>query len=483
MNQYYQQSLYLDIKDLCYFLIKKTVIVFIVGFVLAAAFVGYKYSSYLKSINTLNNMSIFDASNKLNNETDVEFSERVRNLNHAKDLINSIDVLNNQIENQRIYVSDSVYMQINSEKEAVTTANLLVKTNDSNINGSDLALVTTYQQYILSGEYLTELSEELGINQGYLLELIRVDYKTSSNIISNVDVVEKNNVGVISLTVIGTSTELTDKIMDTVIESVYSKCLEYNNTMPPHSVSVAARQSSYLVDNTTRDRQINVTNRFETLQQQIANFDKSLDVVANNLGINKSSLYSLYSFNDYEVNKPSFTFYSAFKYSILGFFIGVVIILMIYVVIYIFDKKFSTQACFFCRFSIVKKIGVVKPTYKRTRFERYIDIMSGDDNKLSYESSNALMSSNIKNLTKGMNKICLTGTAEYIKKCELVKSLGLDVEVKDNFFTDPNSLGNISEYDGIILVEQRHYSDCRLIAEELKLIENANIRLIGAIVI
>ena len=82
-----------------------------------------------------------------------------------------------------------------------------------------------------------------------------------------------------------------------------------------------------------------------------------------------------------------------------------------------------------------------------------------------------------------MNKVLFTGTAETTKIEKLVKDLGLKFDVKASVFDDPGCLETISEYDGIIIVEQRNYSDCSLIAEELKLIENVNTKLIGAIVI
>ena len=40
-----------------------------------------------------------------------------------------------------------------------------------------------------------------------------------------------------------------------------------------------------------------------------------------------------------------------------------------------------------------------------------------------------------------------------------------------------------ADYDGIIIVEQRQYSKCKLVEEEIKMIENAHAKLIGAIIL
>lgn len=481
MNQNSQQPIILDIKDLIFVLLKKIWIIILSGVVFALLIIGFKYYSFIKSSQNNDDLSVLDISNKLSGESDVDFLDRVHNVNHAKDLINNIDVFNFQIENQRTYVSDSVFMQINSENEAVTTANLIIQINDTNITGSDLALVSSYQQYILSGEYLDSLADELGIKQGYLTELIKVEYKTANNVINANDNTE--NVGIISLTVIGTTTDLTNRIMDIIIDSAISKCEEYNKTMPSHTISVAARQSTYLVDNNTRDRQINVTNRFESLQQQITNFDKALDGVANSLGLSKSSLYAYYSFDDSEISSSSFSTRSVIKYSLVGFVLGSILVLLYISFDYLFNKKFSTQACFFCRFNGLKNLGVVKPDYKRSRYIRFIDIKSGDDNELSPDKYNVLLSANIKNTINGMNKVLITGTADISKIRDLIMKLGIIADVKDSIFVNPECLEKIKDYDGIILVEQRNYSDCKKIAEEIRFIENANIKLIGAVVL
>jgi hypothetical protein len=93
------------------------------------------------------------------------------------------------------------------------------------------------------------------------------------------------------------------------------------------------------------------------------------------------------------------------------------------------------------------------------------------------------MSANVKNLTSGMDKVLFTGTADTEKVKELVKALNIKADVKASIFEDPSCLESIADYDGIILVEQRDYSDRKLIAEELELISNADTKLIGAIVL
>lgn len=476
-----KQPMVLDIKDLLYVLLKKSIVILLVGVVMACALFSYKMMSRSNTNSTDNSIDLFDISNKLEGESDVNYSERVLDVERAKDIINCIDVLKKQIENNRKYVSDSVFMQIDSENEAVSTASFLISINGSQKNRSDIALVSTYRQYILSGEYLTELSKETGINQGYLTELVSVSYDNSSIVVNTNE--DPGYVGVVTVSVIGPTVEFTDKVLDSVLDSVENISFEMNNAVVSHSISFATRQSSYRVDSSTRDKQINITNRFESLQQQINNYDKSLETIASKYGVEKSRWYAYFSFNDLSsVDKPS-SMKSVVKYTLLGFILGVFIACVIITLKYVFSNKFSTQANFFCRYHSVKKIGVVKPQYKRNNFVVLIDKKSGDDDNLSLENSYRLLSANIKNITKEMGKVLFTGTADFNRIETLIKELGVDADVKASFFIDPACLESISDYDGVIIVEQRNYSDCRFVDEEIKLISNTNTELIGAIVI
>ena len=82
-----------------------------------------------------------------------------------------------------------------------------------------------------------------------------------------------------------------------------------------------------------------------------------------------------------------------------------------------------------------------------------------------------------------MDKVLVTGTADNSRIKNLVKDLGIKADVEDSFFIDPSTLGILSEYDGVIIIEQRDYSDCKDIAEEISLISNAHTHLIGAIIL
>ena len=477
MDSNTQQPIEIDFRDLLFVIIKKIGFVILAGIVFAGALFGYKLISNVKDANVL------DTSIMLEDETDTKYAERVLNVNRAEDIINSIDALNAQTEMQRTYVANSIIMQIDPLNEAVTTAQFVVIIDDSSANGMDKALVSSYWEDILSSDYLVNLSEELGTEQNYLKELVQVEYSSSSAVIVNNEG-SVGSVGTLTITVIGPVTDYTDKIMDCVIEEINSKYNEFNDTITNHTITLAARQSFYMVDNNTRDLQYNAANRFGSIQKQIETYDESLDKLVSELGVSsKESLYEYFSSDSVTGSGDSYSWGSAIKFAVIGLLGGAFIALLIVFVKYIFGKRFETQAKFFGRFSRVYKIGVAKPDGKRSGFSKLIDLKTGDDNELSAENSLKLMAANIKNLTSGMNKILVTGTADTSKIKVLLSELKIDADVKESIFADPTTLAQISEYDGVIIVEQRNYSDCKKVAEELSLIANTSTKLIGAIVI
>ena len=472
-----QQTIEINLKDLFYVILKKTGTIIFAGIVLAGVLFGYKYSVSSGDANLL------DTSVRLDNETDVQYSERILNVNRAEDIINSIDALNGQIENQRQYMTESVLMQIDAENEAYTTATFVVTIDDNATTGLDRALVSSYSQDITDGEYLIALANEFGTQSGYITELIKVEYATPNSVVINTSG-EAGSAGTVTISVVGPTTEYTDAIMNKILEEVDSKYIELNETMVSHTITLTGLQSSYKIDNGTRDLQYNAINRFEAVQKQISIYDDSLKEVASEIGLSdKNSLYEYFLFNKETDSKSTPSVNGALKYGIIGLAIGMFIAVTAVITNYIFSSKFSTQAKFFGRFPQLYRIGVAKPVQKRSWFVTRIDKKTGDDDAFSAENSYKLMSANIKNLTSGMNKVLFTGTADNNRVKDLVAQLNITADVKSSIFDDPACLEIISEYDGVIVVEQRCYSDCRLVSEEIKYITNADIKLIGAIII
>ena len=371
MDSNMHQTVETNIRDMFYAVIRRIIIVVLAGVVLASSFFTYKY------FQKANDENVLDTSKKYDNESDIDYSERILNVNRVEDTIHSIDTINQQINNQRQYVSDSILMQIDPMNEAVSSAQLLIIVDEKAPIGTGNALGSSYIQRLKNGEYLTSLSEDLDIEVGYIKELIGINFSESSSVFFDTE--ENNGSSVLlTITIIGTDTNLTDMILNEILDEANIVCSELNESAISHTANIVVKQSGYMFDNNTRDLQYNAANRFNVLQKQIDTYEESLDKLASKLGVaNKERLYSYFQYNVEENSKS--TLGSAIKYAIVGFVIGAFFVLLVIVVDYLFSKKFSTQAKFFGRFPNLRKIGIVKPMGKRSPLAVFIDRKTGDD--------------------------------------------------------------------------------------------------------
>lgn len=473
----------ISIKDLLYVILKKIGIILVVAVLLGGAFFAYKFFKKTQTSDVL------DTSVRLNGESDVHYQNRVQNVNRASDIVLAISKVNTQIENQRSYITDSVFMQINAENEYESTVQVVVTLNDSDSAGMDSTLISAYNVDIEAGDYLDEYASEIGVKAAYIKELLAFSfspYYSTSDTLDN----EVNRTISMYVKIKGPSQEFIDRVSDLVVDEFNNEHAELNKTVAPHSLSVIGVQKLVKVDSVTRDAQANQTARLETLQKQITNYNDSLNTIAKDLGLSgKDDLLS--HFEKKESGEPSLVngevstlskIKSSMKYGIIGFAAGFLFAAVVVFVFYVFAKKVATQAQFFNVFADVKKIGVLKPSAKRSKLVTSLDIKSDDDTPMSAENNKKLILANYENLT-GDKKILITGTGDKKAMGEAVKSIGLKGDFKPDIFSNPDILKTVSGYDGVVLIEQRKVSLYKNVAGEISLINNSGVGIVGAIII
>ena len=120
---------------------------------------------------------------------------------------------------------------------------------------------------------------------------------------------------------------------------------------------------------------------------------------------------------------------------------------------------------------------------KRSKFVTSLDIKSDDDTLMSAENNKKLILVNYENLTRDLKKVLITGTGDKKAASEAVKNIGLKGDFKPDVFSNPDLLKTVSEYDGVVIVEQRNVSLYKNVASEIDLISNAGVKIVGAIII
>ena len=167
----------------------------------------------------------------------------------------------------------------------------------------------------------------------------------------------------------------------------------------------------------------------------------------------------------------------------LGFAGGMVLVMLVLLLKYIFGSKIFTQTQFFNNFTQIRKIGVLKPTGKRSKLASFADLKTEDDSLLSADNNKKLISANFANITKEYGKVLITGTGDSKAAGEAVKAMGLKGDFKPDIFNSPDILKSIPDYDAVVLIEQRGNSLFRNVANEIELINNGGTKIVGAILI
>ena len=480
----------INIKDLILAVMKKLGVMIIAGAVLGGAMGSYKV---LKRIKT---NDVLDARTKLSDsETDVQYELRVQNINKARVYAEMIDNLNLQVDHQRDYIANSIYMQIDAENVYQSTAQITLTLQNNDTNGIDSALFGAYEREVKAGNYLDEYAKKIDKKPDYIKELISFSSSAAGNTIISMDN-DVNRVGSMYISVTGPSREFCDEVMDLVISKVQSVYEDLNTSVSPHTISLVGVQQIQKIDSGIRDSQLSHTGTINSLQNQITSYNDQLDKVAKELDLSDKEAILEYFVEhpDVKVNgipseisevtvsrrgniKPGI------KYAAIGFIAGAFLIAALVVLKYIFGRKFSNQAQFFGVFPMIKKIGVLKPTGKRTKYDKFIDIKSEDDTKMSYENNKKLISANYTNLTRNFKKVLITGTGDDKDMGACVKSLGLKGDYKPNMFINPDVLSIVPEYEVVVLLEQRNYSSFRGIEKEISLISNCGTPIVGVIII
>ena len=157
----------------------------------------------------------------------------------------------------------------------------------------------------------------------------------------------------------------------------------------------------------------------------------------------------------------------------IGFYIGA----------YVFGRRLVSQSQFNCLFPNFKVIGVLKPINRRRKLGVIVDKLSGDDNDLPVEKSNSLISANYNNMTRGMNRVLLTSTIENEQIKSVVEDLKISCDIKLGLFNNPEILGEVGKYDGVVIIEQRGVSVKKNISKEYELLNNGAKSIVGGIIL
>ena len=480
----------ISIKDLGFACLKKIWIMLIVGAILGGALFSYYVLQVKKTSTTL------DITKKLTaGETDVQYQQRVLRIKRALVYTEMIENTYQQIDYEQNYINEAIYMQIDPNNVYLSTAQITLTLENDDTSGLDEAIFSAYEREIRYGNTWDEYAAQIGTKPDYIKELISFNTSPASDSYISVNSTP-NKIGSFFITVTGPTREFADEVMDIIINRVNEVYVDVNSSVAPHTISLVGVQQFVKMDNGIRDTQLGHTSRIQSLLANINSYYESLDSLAKDLGLSGKGLILAYFKNHEfvevdgiptEVSERELSRKNNIKpnlqYIGIGLAAGALAVAFVVILVYIFGRKVSTQAQFFGVFASIRKIGVMKPIYKRSKYTAFIDVKAEDDSKQSKENINKLISANYSNLTKDCKKVLITGTGDAKAMDEAVKALGLNGDFKPDIFSNPDVLKSMPDYDGVVLLEQRKVSLYKNVTNEIDLISNSGTEILGAIII
>lgn len=396
-----------------------------------------------------------------------EYNILVENKKQAKIASrDKMDTLTEQLNAQREYLDNSVYMSVDPYRVHRATARYFVKTNYEimpdkvyqNIDRTG-SIVNTYVAILTNEDFLTDLANQMNTELRFLQEILSV-YNAGD--------------GVLGITVTGENDVRTNQIMEYVIAGIESQKNTVEDTIDEFTITRIGLSNFTTVDNGMVDAQQAAKDRLTGLMEAYSEEQEHFEEI-----------------DEIEIKEPGVTFSALIKgiikFGIIGVVIGIVLVGVIAAVKYISGNEVYSAKLLGDRYEspvIVKLTAVVNKKVNkldmaiRNHEDRIVVDTYDEDNSIQ------LMASYIDNVTKEGDKLLLIGELGTQKMNSLSEKLSKKLSRAcvcghGSIISDSEVVKKCSEADRVVLVEEcgkSRYSD---ITKEIDLVKTYNLDMLG----
>ena len=298
-----------------------------------------------------------------------------------------------------------------------------------------------------------QLAEKYEINKKFIKDLISINPDYNSNIVT-IDVYGKD---------LDTASELLSDIVGVVENNMDEILNSYRGYY------ITKRNNTTYIDNTW------VNNIEETIQGNINNYISQINTIKNK-----------YKDSGEPETPDYFSIKDGIKYSVIGAFVGLVIMAGIYCVIYMLNDfiREEDEIHSYFGFSNLGTFAVKDDNPKSNKLDKFL--LKKQYGDLDDEFVVNRIAENINLLSKEDNKILLIGNIDDTVLNNLFNQLSTKVNkgkliLGGNINKDNQALTKLSDVNSIILVEKRNYSKMKDITKEAEIVKNCGKNVIGYI--
>ncbi len=455
-NNIYEQEI--DLRDLMFAVFRKWRLIVLFAFVFSVFLGGYKC---VKELMNQNNEE-YVAELKEQYVTDQTKYEQSK-----KGYESDIESFNASIINQEEYKEKSILLKVDPYNKGTASVDVFVKMSEIpessgvTVTTVDFAdgVVKAYASAIQQGEFLENISREMGIDLIYLKELITVTTDYDSNMLN--------------VSVTYTDKEGAGNILDVILENLKSMHPDIQEHLGQHKLSIMNQNVGVMTDQTLADYQKLKLEDLTATNKKLEDTEialKGLEVPTKPVALSRIAIVK-----------------EGVKYGMLGCFVGAFLVTFCVCIVYVMNGKINTDEDLKNRFGL-KHLGSFEQIRVKRSFsgvDRWLDRLEGRE-IISDETVVDIISANILGMVNKGESVFLTGMIEEAHLAGLVKAIQQILpELKFGFGTDivhnAVSLTYLQEYDTIILVESRGYSRLKDIEKEVELVRNMRKQVLGYI--
>ena len=451
-NESYEQEI--DLKDLMFAVLKKWRIVILFAFISALLLGGYKgFSTYKASTDS-----------KAVEENNKKYQEEFLVYEESKEKIDSeISNLETDIARQEEYLEESLWLKLNPYDICEARADLYITTGYQimpemkyqNVDYTD-TILQVYHSLLTSNQVMEELAEKAGTEQRYLNELVSIS-KSDRILTINVKYSGKDRA---------------EEILEDILATLDSLRVQVASSIGEHDIRIVNQGTSSRVDLAHVDKK-------EEQEKKLTDLKASLEA-------KKEELNNLI--------KPEQTKFdmkivvkSSIKFALIGGILGIFIVAFVVFVMFVSGNKVYSSKELKNRYK-VKILGNLPSKAFTNPIDRWINKLEGRIFEEDENASNQLMATNVANYLKDTRKLLIISSIgeEWTSKITSIlekELIGIAVESGGNLLKNANALKNLSEFDGVILVEQCQKSKYEDIQLEMEKVNDLQKNVIGFVVI
>ncbi|MCR4945987.1 MAG: hypothetical protein K5929_03455 [Lachnospiraceae bacterium] len=391
--------------------------------------------------------------------------------NTKKKLEENISRIDEKIEQIKEYESESILMNMDPYDYYLAYCRYYVTTNyqinpELGFQDKDYtdSVVMAYSSKVVDNALYDEIRSILGTgaDDRYMGEIFDFSVDTESDMIT--------------IQAVGRTEAEAGKVLDAVSKKMQSSSDAISRDIHEHEIKLITEKNEHInYDDTNNDSTIKV--------KELQDTDKDLYLELNDeLLQNQEQLVEL------EKNRPivEFNISGVVKYAILGFAVGILIVMMWYAAFYVIGGSVKTEEDLTKSLNLRVLGRFNKPFGKNWFIDKKLRHMEGvNEFNNTPEKALKLAAANINALTDQNDKIIIVGTIpeEELKEACKVLSKGAvaKLEYGGNVLASATAVNNLSNSDKVVIVERLRMSQRVDISREVEALKNLGKEILGVV--